>query len=102
MSISVFLESVRWTSGTQNLFINGLGLQPGAEVSRENISMFLAREVDSASYSMYMHLAAPSGESQVIPMLLEGGTYSQLETTLFLPEAMGNEGSGMNIFTHGI
>ena len=102
MSMSVFLESVRWTSGTQNLFINGLGLQPGAEVGRENISMFLARDVDSTSYSMYMHLAAPSGESQVIPMTLEGGTYSQLETTLFLPEAMGNEGSGMNIFTHGI
>jgi len=102
MSMSVFLESTRWTSGTQNLFVNGLGLQPGAEVSRQNISMFLAREVDSDSYSMYMHLAAPSGESQVIPMTLEGGTYSQLETTLFLPEAMGNEGSGMNIFTHGI
>lgn len=101
MSMSMFLESVRWTSGTQNLFVKGLGLQPGAEVGRQNISMFLAREVDSTSYSMYMHLAAPSGESQVIPIVLEGGTYSQLETTLFLPEAMGSEGSGMNIHVHG-
>ncbi len=101
MSMSVFLESTRWTSGTQNLFINGLGLQPGASVLRDDITMFLARPNDSDGYSMYMHLAAPSGESQIIPMVLEGGTYSQLVNTLFLPEAKGKETGGMNIFTHG-
>lgn len=100
-SMNMFLESVHTTDSGVRIYIAGDGLIPGANVARNAVDMYIARDYDSDGQSVTLSINGPSGIESSVGLSTFGGQYSAGFVDLSIGSSIGNFVGSTSVFIHG-
>jgi hypothetical protein len=87
-------------SKSQFLYVKGLGNLDGGAVDNGSMPLFIER-TEGSENGLSMYLGVNSGDEQGMNMYTFGGTWSNSGIDLVIPNTIGTENSGINIYING-
>lgn len=99
-SLTLFIESIRETYKSLNLYTSGDGFLPGASVFRSGVPLSIGNG-DTIDYYSPLFLQSTTGFSGLLPLYINGGTYVNNSLDLALPNVTYDISGDMVLYTHG-